>query len=45
MGMAMQHLATSMVNAGGIGIAKMITEHLQRKALSAGTGPTQVKSG
>lgn len=33
MGMAMQQLATTLVNAGGIGIAKMITEHLQKKSL------------
>ena len=45
MGMAMQHLATTLVNSGGIGIAKMITEHLQKKALPAGTGSMQVKSG
>ncbi len=31
-GMAMQHLASSMVDAGGIGIARMIAEHLAQKA-------------
>ena len=45
MGMAMQQLATTLVNAGGIGIAKMITEHLQRKAPAAETGPMPAKSG
>ncbi len=29
MGMAMQQLAGTLVNSGGIGIAKMITEHLE----------------
>ena len=35
MSMAMQQLAGSIVGAGGIGIAKMITEHLSRAASSA----------
>ncbi len=32
MGMAMQQLAGSIVGAGGLGIAKMITEHLAKTA-------------
>ena len=37
MGMAMQQLASTLVNAGGIGIARMITEHLQARASGMGS--------
>ena len=45
MGMAMQQLATTLVNAGGIGIAKMITEHLQKKSLPSATAPPPASTG
>ncbi len=35
MGMAMQQLAGTLVNSGGIGIARMITGHLQAAAQKA----------
>lgn len=36
MGMAMQQLATTLVASGGIGIARMISEHLQQAAQEKG---------
>lgn len=45
MGMAMQQLATTLVNAGGIGIAKMITEHLQRRSSPSETASLPGSAG
>jgi Rod binding domain-containing protein len=36
MGMAMQQLATTLVASGGIGIARMISEHLQQVSAESG---------
>ena len=38
-GMAMQQLATSLVSAGGIGIARMITDHLAAAATRNNEAP------
>lgn len=43
-GIAMQGLATAIVNAGGIGIAKMMADHLRKSTHSSGSIPDPTRS-